>query len=131
MLHAELKGLEPALLTGSRADGIWNTVKREMSELFVLRKDGAPSPAPTQRLERAQTFVEAGNMTGAMAEISAMPGAAAAQSWLIRAKRYSDARKALDRLERGALVAPVTAPVVLPAPVQEVPPEQPTDIIAE
>ncbi len=132
MLHAELKGLEPALLTGSREDGIWNTVKREMSELFVLRKDGAPSPAPTQRLERAQTFVEAGNMTGAMAEISAMPGAAAAQSWLIRAKRYSDARKALDRLERGALVAPIAAPpVALPAPVQEVAPELPTDVTAE
>jgi hypothetical protein len=72
MLKAELKGLEPALLTGNSDAGIWTTVKREMSELFVLRKDGAPSPAPTQRLERAQTFVEAGNMSAAMAEVSSI-----------------------------------------------------------
>jgi hypothetical protein len=116
MLRVELKGLEPALLTGNSDAGIWTSVKREMSELFVLRKDGAPSPAPTQRLERAQTFVEAGNMPAAMAEVSSMPGAAAAQSWLVRAKRYSDARKALDRLERGALVAPIAAPAILPSP---------------
>lgn len=119
MLKTELKGLEPALLTGNSDAGIWTTVKREMSELFVLRKDGAPSPAPTQRFERAQTFVEAGNMSAAMAEVSALPGAASAQSWLVRAKRYSDARKALDRLERGALVAPIAAPVVLPPPVMD------------
>jgi hypothetical protein len=111
MLKAELTGLEPALLTGSSDAGIWTTVKREMSELFVLRKDSAPLPVPVQRMERAQTLVESGNMAAAMVEVSAMPGASAAQSWLVRAKRYSDARKALDRLERSVLVAPVSAPV--------------------
>lgn len=127
MLQAELKGLEPALLTGNSDDGIWTNVKREMAELFVLRKDGVPPTAPTQRLERAQTLIEAGKMPDAMAEISAMPGAASAQSWLMRAKRYSDARKALDRLERGALVAPIVAPVIVPPPVQEGAPQLPAD----
>jgi hypothetical protein len=131
MLQTELKGLEPALLSGDSEDGVWATVKREMSGLFVLRKDGAPSPAPTQRLERAHALVESGNMSGAIAEISAMPGASAATSWLVRAKRYSDARKALDRLERGALVAPVAVPVVVAPPAQEVTSASPADKIVE
>ncbi len=131
MLQAELKGLEPALLTGSNEAGIWSTVKREMSELFVLRKDGAPSPAPTQRLGRAQALIESGNMAGAISEVSAMPGASAAQSWLVRAKRYSDTRKALDRLERGALAAPIAAPVVAAPPVQEAAPQLPEAISPE
>lgn len=131
MLHSELTGLEPALLTGNSEDGLWTTLKREMSELFVLRKDGAPSPAPTQRLGRAHALVESGNLSGAIAEISAMPGASAAQSWLIRAKRYSDARKALDLLERSALVAPVSAPVVVAPPLPAPAVETPVDKIVE
>lgn len=131
MLQTELKGLEPALLSTNGNDGLWSTFKREMSELFILRKDGAPSPAPTQRLERARALVESGNMSGAIAEISAMPGAATAQSWLVRAKRYSDARKALDRLERGALIAPISAPVVIAPPVQQVDPQVPSGNIVE
>lgn len=131
MLHSELTGLEPALLTGNSEDGIWTTLKREMSELFVLRKDGAPSPAPTQRLERAHALVESGNLSGAIAEVSAMPGASAAQSWLVRAKRYSDARKALDLLERSALVAPVAPPVIVAPPVQAPALETPANKIVE
>jgi hypothetical protein len=125
MLQAELTGLEPALLTGRSDGGVWTTIQREFSELFVLRKEGAPSPAPSQRLARAHALVESGNVAGAIAEVSAMPGAAAAQSWLVRARRYSDARKALDRLERGALAAPV-APVIVPPPAVPQPaPESP------
>ena len=130
MLQAELMGLEPALLTGSRDSGIWTTIKRELSELFILRKEGAPSPAPTQQLARAHALVESGNVAGAIAEVSAMPGASAAQSWLVRARRYSDARKALDRLERGALAAPVAPvlapPQAVPQPVVERPEAAPT-----
>lgn len=114
-LQAELTALESALLTGDRNAGIWATISKEFSELFVLRKDGAPSPAPTQRMLRAHTLVESGNIDGAIAEVSAMPGADAAQSWLAKAQRYIQARKALDMLERTALVAP--PPVVLPPPI--------------
>jgi hypothetical protein len=35
---------------------------------------------------------------------------------MIRAKRYADARKALDRLEQMALIRPVVLPVTVPAP---------------
>ena len=125
-LQMELKDLEPTLISGDRDAGIWASVSREFSELFVLRKEGAPSPAPTQRLERAHTLVESGNVAGAIAEVSAMPGASVAQGWLTKARRYAQARKALDRLERSALVAPPAAPIMAPpSPPVEAEPENP------
>ena len=111
-LQGELATLGPVLLSGNREDGIWSRMRQEVSELFVLRKDGTASPAPTRRLERAQALVESGNVAGAISEVSAMPGAVAAQDWLAKARRYSQARQALDMLERGALATPVPAPIM-------------------
>jgi hypothetical protein len=107
-LQAELTGIENLLVTGTREETLWATIQREFSELFVLRKSDSPSPAPTQRMLRTHAFVESGNISGAIAEISAMPGAAApaVQTWLGRAKAYDQTRKALDTLERSALAAP-------------------------
>lgn len=119
-LHGELATLGPVLLSGNREDGIWSRMRQEVSELFVLRKDGRASPAPTRRLERAQALMESGNVAGAITEVSAMPGAVAAQEWLARARRYSQARQALDMLERGALATPVPAPIMVPPPVPNV-----------
>ena len=122
-LQTELTGLAPVLLTGNRNTSVWATIKREMSQLFVLRRDGGSAPAPEQRLFRAQVFVEAGNLSAAMEEVAAMPGDSAAQSWMVRAKRYNDARKALERLEQMALIRPVVVPVKVPAPVETPAPE--------
>lgn len=122
-LQTELAGLEPVLLSGNRDSSLWTTVKRELSQLFVLRRDGGAAMAPAQRLVRAQALVEAGNLAAAMEEVAAMPGASAAQSWMVRAKRFSDARRALDRLEQMALIRPVVVPVTVPAPVEEPSPE--------
>ena len=118
-LQAELTGIENLLVTGTREETLWATIQREFSELFVLRKSDSPSPAPTQRMLRTHAFVESGNISGAIAEISAMPGAAApaVQTWLGRAKAYDQTRKALDTLERSALAAP---------PIMAAPPAPPT-----
>jgi hypothetical protein len=104
------------LVSGNRDNSVWETVKGELSQLFVLRRDDGSTRTPEQRLIRAQAFVEAGKLSAAMLEVAAMPGAYAAQSWMIRAKRYADARKALDRLEQMALIRPVVLPVTVPAP---------------
>jgi hypothetical protein len=114
-LQSELKSLEQPLLTGDKSAGIWARVQHEFSELFVLRLNGAPSPAPSQRLLRVQALVESGNISEAISEVSAMPGAVAAAGWLDKARRYNQVRKALDTLERNAIVAP-PVPVILPAP---------------
>lgn len=113
-LQAGLQSLDNVLLTGNRDAGVWATLSEEFSELFVLRKEGVPSSAPTQRLLRAHTMVESGNIEGAVVEVSAMPGASAAQNWLAKARRYNQVRKALDLLERSAIVAPAA---VIAAPV--------------
>ena len=123
-LQAELQALDNALLTGDLEGGIWANVKREMSELFVLRKDGAPSPAPTQRVARAHILVESGNIVGAIAEVSAMPGAGVAQTWLAKARRYNQARKALDLLERSAIATPAPAPLPVAPTVEVINPPQ-------
>jgi len=124
-LKTELRGLAPVLLTGNRDDSIWATVKRELSELFVLRKENGPSLAPNERLIRAEALVDAGKLDLAVAEVSALPGASIAQSWMARAKRFSDARKALDRLEQVASLQPVAVPVIVAPPVQTGPSDVP------
>ncbi len=117
MLQNELNGLSPVLLNGTPDASLWATVKRELSQLFVLSKDDVASLAPSQRLMRAQVLVEAGMLPAAMQEVAALQGASVAQSWLVRAKRYNDARKALDRLEQMALIRPVVIPAPAPPPV--------------
>lgn len=102
----------------------WGKVQRELSELFVLRRDTTPSPAPTRRLERARAFTEAGNIEAAMREVSTLPGKTQARNWLDKAARYVNVRKALDSIERSALAqsAPqAAAPPALQVPIQ--PPE--------
>lgn len=124
-LKTELRGLAPVLLTGNRDDGTWATVKRELSELFVLRKESGPSLAPNERLIRAEALVDAGKLDLAMDEVAALPGASVAQSWMARAKRFSDARKALDRLEQVAILRPVAVPVIVAPSVETGPSDVP------
>ena len=120
-LKTELRGLAPVLLTGNRDDSTWATVKRELSELFVLRKENGPSLAPNERLIRAEALVDAGKLDLAVTEVAALPGASIAQSWMARAKRFSDARKALDRLEQVAILQPVAVPVIVAPSVETAP----------
>jgi hypothetical protein len=117
-LQAELGGLAPELMSGNRADGVWTMMQQELSQLFVLRRDAVAMLPPEQRLIRAQALVEGGKMAAAMQEVAAMPGASAAQSWMVRAKRYTDARKALDRLEQMALMRPVVVPMAVPSAIK-------------
>lgn len=129
-LQSELTAIENLLVTGTREETLWATIRREFSELFVLRKSDSPSPAPTQRMLRTHAFVESGNIAGAIAEISAMPGAAtpAVQNWLRHARSYEQTRKALDTLERSALAAPPIL-VAPPAPMETPPMPETQQII--
>lgn len=131
LLRSELAALEPALMMKSKDEDLWTTVKREFSELFVLRMEGAVSVGPSERFMRAQALVEAGDIKGARAEVAQLPGADSARSWLARAKRYDDARTALKQLEEMALVRPLAIPVAVPPPApveqpEETPVPQPT-----
>ncbi len=105
-LNAELKDIGPSLMTGSKGSGWWVDLQREMSSLFVLRKEGTPSPAPEQRLQRAERFLEAGNVEAAIAEVQRLPGEEVGAEWLEKARRYNEARRALDVIETAAILEP-------------------------
>lgn len=109
-LATGLDDIGPALTSGSSGKGFWTDLKKEMSELFVIRRDGTPSPIPQQRLIRAKRFVENGNVDAAIAEIDKMPGSTdsdeLAGQWMEKARRFNEARRALDVIETAAILEP-------------------------
>ena len=105
-LIARLDGLAPELTHAPESEGAWGWFSRELSELFVVRRESSPSPQPTLRLERARLFLESGRTEAAIAEVRMMPNAAGATDWLADAERYSSAQRALELLETAALLEP-------------------------
>lgn len=111
-LRAELDTLAPQLV-GRGIDGsgsLWTGLRRELSELFVVRAAGTQSPRAAERLDRARRYLGAGQADLAIAEVEALPGAAAANDWLIDARRYHEARRALDLIETAAILEPRDSP---------------------
>lgn len=117
-LRLALDTIAPSLQTPNARAGVWATIRRELSNLVVLRKETTPSPRAADRLARARRLLDAGNVEAALAEVARMPGAGAATSWIDAAKRYTTTRRALEQLELAAISsggtpqpAPVAAPV--------------------
>ena len=104
-LLARLEGLEPALRTDSDAPSL-ERLRRELSNLFVVRRQSAPSPQPRRRLERAKMFLQTGRYEAAIEEVQNMPGATAADQWVADVRRYAAAQRALDLIETAAVVEP-------------------------
>jgi len=111
-LRAELDTLAPQLVgRGGEGNGsLWTGLRRELGELFVVRAAGTQSPRAAERLERARRYLGAGQSDKAIAEVEAMPGSAAATDWLIDARRYHEARRALDLIETAAILEPRDSP---------------------
>ncbi len=109
-LASDLGDIGPTLTSGSSGQGFWTDVRRELSELFVIRREGTPSPAPQQRLLRAERYVENGNVDAAITEIDRLPGDIesneTASAWMEQARRYNEARRALDVIETAAILEP-------------------------
>lgn len=102
-LTARLDGLGPQLV--ERDEGMsWARLQREISELFVIRRESTPSPQPELRLERARIALEQGRYQNAIDEIKAMPGAEEAEAWIADAERYRDAMQALEVIETAAVL---------------------------
>lgn len=102
-LLARLDGLAPQL---SEKEGVssWADFQRELSALFVVRRESTPSPQPERRLERARYALEQGRYQNAIDEIRGMPGAAAAEDWIADAERFRDAMAALENIETAAVL---------------------------
>jgi hypothetical protein len=106
-LLSRLDGLRALVITSGNS-GWLSRMGSSMSNLINVRRSDAPSANPAMRYQRALRAVSAGRIDQAIVEIDAMPGRSnqAVQYWLRDARRYHDARRALDLIETAALVEP-------------------------
>ena len=104
-LLARLEGLGPELSDSTEEPSL-DRFRRELSELFIIRRESSPSPQPERRLERARYFLESGRVSAAIEEVKKLPGASRAQAWIRDAERYAAAQQALDLIETSAVLEP-------------------------
>lgn len=109
-LVAEYRALGPALRGGGPEEGWWGGLRRELGSIITFRRADLPSPRPQARYDRALERLEAGEVDAALAETMRLPAAANAGPWVVRARRYVAAHRALDEIESAALLgSPATA----------------------
>ena len=84
----------------------WDAIQHEARELMTIRHTSTPSPRPQAAMDRAIHYLDAGRVNVALAEVEAMPGRAAADRWMQYARRYLEARRALDLIETAAILEP-------------------------
>ncbi|MET4131267.1 hypothetical protein ABIE62_000379 [Porphyrobacter sp. MBR-155] len=102
-LVARLEGLGPQLRESSDGPS-WASFQRELSQLFVFRRESTPSPEPKRRLERARWALEQGRYQNAIDEVKGMPGADKAETWIADAERFRKAMEALEVIETAAVL---------------------------
>ena len=61
-------------------------------------------------------MLDGGQVEGALAEVARLPGAEAGDRWITAAKRYIDARRALDTIETAAIMGQGRDPFPAAAP---------------
>jgi hypothetical protein len=105
-LLARLNGLTPDLRGVPSNESTFGWLSRELSEMFVVRREDNPSPATERRLERARLFLESGRAGAAASEIRNLPNAAVAVDWISDAERYAETQRALELLELTAILEP-------------------------
>lgn len=102
-LLARFEGLAPRLDNAPDSEGLVPMLQRELSELFIVRRETTASPVAERRLERARDFLETGRIEPAIAEVRRLPGAPSAGDWIDDAERYARAQRALETLETVAI----------------------------
>ena len=109
-LIADYEGLGPALRGGGTDEGWWSALQRELGTIVSIHRADAPSPQPQARYDRALGRLKAGEVDAALAETMRLPGAGNAAAWVVRARRYIAAHRALDEIESAALLGGGQAP---------------------
>ena len=103
-LIARLDGLAPQLVNNEPQGDVMGWLGRELSGLFVVRREDQPSPQPSRRIDRARLFLESGRPEAAVAEVRNLPNADQAAGWVEDAERYARAQRALELLETTAIL---------------------------
>jgi hypothetical protein len=124
-LQVELAEAGPRLTGGAPDQSFWQAISTELTDLVVVRRDGTASTDPRERLQRALTRLEAGQVEEALQEVLRLPGRENGRGWIDAAQRYVASRQALDSIELAAFVEPRTPAAPTPQPVAVAPAEPP------
>jgi hypothetical protein len=103
-LYAQLDALSPKLTGSPREEDTWSKVKREVSSLFIIRRQSEVATRPEDRVQRAKLMLASGKVAEAIGEVEQLPGASGAQEWIASARRYDMLQRALDLIETTALL---------------------------
>jgi hypothetical protein len=103
-LVMEYETLGPELRRGGPQDSWWTNLKRGFGSLVEVHRAGRPAQNSEARYSRSLQRLSAGDVDQALAETMRMPGAARAQAWVAKARRYVAAHRALDEIESAALL---------------------------
>lgn len=109
-LTAEYEDLGPTLRRGGPQDSWWSNLRRELGTVIEVHSAQQPAINPDARYGRAQKRLASGDVDQALAETMRLPGAANAEDWVGRARRYIAVHRALDEVESAALLAVPTPP---------------------
>ncbi|MEZ5694626.1 MAG: hypothetical protein R3D99_12515 [Altererythrobacter sp.] len=101
-LIARLEGLGPTLVTPNEGPS-FSRFRKELGDLFVIRRETTASTRPDRALYRARLSLEAGRVEKAIEEVQTLPGADAAAAWIADARRYASIQNALNILETSAI----------------------------
>ncbi|PZQ54629.1 MAG: hypothetical protein DI555_11370 [Novosphingobium pentaromativorans] len=105
-LSARLEALSPELSETQSDESLWQKARRELSSLFVVRRESSTLLTPTARIDRARLMLTARRIGNAISEVERLPNAQAAQTWIADARRYQDVQDALNLLETTAMLEP-------------------------
>ncbi len=105
-LRAGLTDIGDRVVTPAPDASWWTALEHEARELVSIRRASTPSPRPQAALERAVRYLDGGRVAPALAEVEHMPGRAVADRWIQLARRYLEARRALDLIETAAILEP-------------------------
>jgi hypothetical protein len=111
-LISEYEALATSLRSGGPEEGWWDSLRRELGTVVSIHRADNPSPQPQARYDRALARLRSGEVDAALAETMRLPGAANAGQWIVRARRYIAAHRALDEIESAALLGSPSSPVV-------------------
>ncbi|EAT07515.1 hypothetical protein NYF14_16520 [Sphingobium sp. 10 DY56-G10] len=124
-LRAGLANIGDALVKPPASASWWDALEHEARELVTIRKADAPSPRPEAAYDRAMRYLDGGRVSAALAQVEHMPGRAVAEKWVQMARRYMEARRALDLIETAAILEPRTLRSSEGAPVAQTSPLAP------
>lgn len=105
-LRGGLANIADQLTTPGPQTSWWEAFEHEARELLTIRRASTPSPRPQLAMDRALRYIDGGRVSAALTEVEQMPGRAAADRWMQYARRYLEARRALDLIETAAILEP-------------------------